>query len=104
MAEPLIENGETVVKSENENKATTEHKETENGTQTYELSKSENDSADSESTLKNTDVEHSVSGNNWKKNGAKEKLVSEVRFILIPLNWYRKCLVFHEFSVNSQTH
>ena len=76
MAEILGENVETVVKSENENKTTTEDKETDNGSQNNELSKSENDSADSESTLKNADVKSSAAGVEGKNDG-KDELVDE---------------------------
>jgi hypothetical protein len=96
MAETSVEGGETVEKSENENKSPTEDKEIENVLQNIEVSKSENDNAASESTLKNMDavVESSVEADGSdgeKKDGGKEELVSdslnnEVSFIFIEIN------------------
>ena len=96
MAETSVEGGETVEKNENENKSPTEDKEIENVLQNIEVSKSENDNAASESTLKNMDavVESSVEADGSdgeKKDGGKEELVSdslnnEVSFIFIEIN------------------
>ena len=78
MAETSAESGDIVVKIENDNKDTTEDKDTKNVSQSNELSKSENDSATSENTMKNTNeiIEVSLEGND-EKNDKGKKLVSD---------------------------
>ena len=78
MADTSAESGDIVVKIENDNKDTTEDKETKNVSQSNELSKSENDSATSENTMKNTNeiIEVSLEGND-EKNDKRKKLVSD---------------------------
>ena len=76
MAETAPENGDIVVK--NENDQIIEDKETENATKRNELSKSEIDSATTENNLKNTNdvIGSNLAGNEEQNNDGKE-LVSE---------------------------